>query len=378
MKSAQLGDVCTIVGGGRLKLSGKQFVEHGYEAYGAGGMNGYLPVAEFNQSGIVLSSIGARCGKCFLAEGQWTSLANTQILFPHPETADIRFLWYQLNDEDRWPKSGAAQPFIRPSDIKAHEVCLPPLEEQRRIVAVLDEAFAAIATATANAEKNLTNVRELVEQATANLLAGEEEGWPEVMLGDVCSISSKLVDPRLDEFIDLPHVGAGNMESRTGAIFDVLTAREEGLISGKFLFDPTMVLYSKIRPYLMKACRPDFNGLCSADVYPLKPVDKKLARDFLFHVLLSREFTAYAEAGSARAGMPKVNRDHLFAYRFRLPSVGRQREISEKIDELADACRCVTQITERKLEQLATLKQSLLHRAFAGELTAAGAGLIAA
>jgi type I restriction enzyme S subunit len=248
-------------------------------------------------------------------------------------------------------------------------VPLPPLEEQRRIVAVLDEAFAAIATATANAEKNLANARELFEQASSKLLTEGGNDWREHTLEDVCTISSKLVDPRLDEFIDLPHIGAGNMESRTGQLSDVRTAREEGLISGKFIFDSTMVLYSKIRPYLMKACCPDFAGLCSADVYPLAPKDGKLDRNFLFHILLGRAFTAYAEAGSARAGMPKVNRDHLFAYRFRLPPIEKQRDLAERIDALADGCRDLTGCLERKLAKLASLKQSLLHRAFSGELT---------
>lgn len=142
MNSVLLSDFCTFVQGGRHKLSGKHFVDRGFPAYGAGGINGYLPNAEFDRSAVVLSSIGARCGKCFLAEGSWSSLANTQVIFPDPQKGDVRFLWYQLNDEMRWPRKGIAQPFIRPSDVKAHRVFLPPLYEQRRIAAVLDKADA--------------------------------------------------------------------------------------------------------------------------------------------------------------------------------------------------------------------------------------------
>lgn len=135
-----LQDIATIVQGGRLKLSGQHFVEVGYPAYGAGGVNGYLEHAEFDQPAVVLSSIGARCGKCFLAEGKWTSLANTQVIIPDQQKADVRFLWYQLNNESRWHRSGSAQPFIKPSDVKAHKVYLPSLAEQRRIAAILDKA----------------------------------------------------------------------------------------------------------------------------------------------------------------------------------------------------------------------------------------------
>lgn len=286
------------------------------------------------------------------------------------------FLW--MSDADGSLRShftGSGIQHLTGQALARLKIPLPPLEEQRRIVALLDEAFAAIATATANAEKNLANARELFESSTSALLNGSE--WPTSSLGEVCAIISKLVDPRLPEFIDLRHIGAGNMESRTGAISGVMTAREEKLISGKFLFDASTVLYSKIRPNLMKACRPDFAGLCSADVYPLTTVSDKLDRDFLFHVLMSREFTAYAEAGSARSGMPKVNRDHLFAYQIRLPAVEIQREIAGRIDELADSCARLASVQESRLAELLSLKRSLLHRAFSGDLISKAAAVVA-
>jgi type I restriction enzyme S subunit len=108
----------------------------------------------------------------------------------------------------------------------------------------------------------------------------------------------------------------------------------------------------------------------------LAPKNGKLDRDFLFHILLSRQFTTYAETGSARAGMPKVNRDHLFAYRLRLPPIEKQRELALRIDGLADGCRDLADCFNRKLKHLANLKHSLLYRAFAGEQM--GAQLLAA
>lgn len=137
-----LREFCSIFQGGRHGLSGNDFVPVGYPAYGAGGMNGCLDTYEFDETAIVLSSIGARCGKCFFVEGLWSSLANTQVIFPDKGQADPRFLWFQLNDERRWHRSGTGQPFIKPSDVKEHKVYLPPLIEQRRIAAILDQADA--------------------------------------------------------------------------------------------------------------------------------------------------------------------------------------------------------------------------------------------
>lgn len=137
---ASLADVANVIQGGRHGLSSNSFVDTGYPAYGAGGLNGYLETYEFDEEAIVLSSIGARCGKCFHAQGKWTSLANTQVIIPDPKRADIRYFWYQLNDEASWRRSGTAQPFIKPSDVKSRKVFLPDLSEQKRIAAILDKA----------------------------------------------------------------------------------------------------------------------------------------------------------------------------------------------------------------------------------------------
>ena len=142
-RTVRLDSICRIVQGGRHKLSGKHFSEDGgYPAYGAGGHNGNLPSYEFDEPAIVLSAIGARCGKCFQPSGRWSSLANTSVFFPDAKLADVRFLWYQLNDESSWHRSGTAQPYIKPSDIKARKVYLPPLAEQKRIAEMLDATDA--------------------------------------------------------------------------------------------------------------------------------------------------------------------------------------------------------------------------------------------
>jgi type I restriction enzyme S subunit len=184
----------------------------------------------------------------------------------------------------------------------------------------------------------------------------------------VCAITSPLVDPRSDEFLNSIHVGAGNIESQTGALVNLKSAREEGLISGKFPFDESMVLYSKIRPYLMKVARPDFGGLCSADMYPLAPLPNQIDRDYLFHLLLSKPFTDYAIQGSARAGMPKVNREHLFQFKAWLPAVKKQKELAAQLDGLHKETQRLVSFYARKLVALEALKRSLLHQAFTGQL----------
>ena len=268
--------------------------------------------------------------------------------------------------------SGSTFPNITTSQLSDLPIPLPPLPEQKRIVAILDEAFAGIDQAVKNTERNLAGARELFESELDRVFREGGEG-SRVRLADVCGIESRLVDPKEPRYLDLPHVGGGNMISKTGELINVKTARDEGLISGKYLFDDRMVLYSKIRPYLEKVCRPDFQGLCSADVYPLLPEHRTLNRNYLYYVLSSRPFTIYAIKGSDRAGMPKVNREHLFAYEFSLPNFEMQAKLAQRLDSLGESQSLLGERLREKLALLDELKQSILQKAFAGELTAGDA-----
>ncbi len=291
----------------------------------------------------------------------------------HQPKVDPDYLYHALSSDlvfDQFDQLAAGST-VRNLNIglaKSVEIPYPPLAEQQRIVGLLDEAFEGIATAKANAEKNLQNARALFESHLQSVFTQRGPGWVEKRLADVCTITSTLVDPRKKEFLDLTHVGAGNIESKTGIFVDLKTALEEGLISGKFLFDESMVLYSKIRPYLMKVARPDFPGLCSADMYPLSPISHEITRNFLFHLLLSKTFTDYAILGSARAGMPKVNREHLFEFKTWLPNLTQQKAIASQLDALSSETHRLADLYERKLAALDSLKKSLLHQAFTGEL----------
>jgi len=295
---------------------------------------------------------------------------NVMGVIPKPGKINSEFLFYFFLAHDLSEFANEAHlPSIRKTVVEDWPIILPvSLAEQQRIVGLLDEAFAGLATAKANAEKNLQNARALFESHLQSVFTQRGPGWVETTLDEVCAITSTLVDPRKEEFLDLTHVGAGNIESKTGVFVDLKTAREEGLISGKFLFDESMVLYSKIRPYLMKVARPDFEGLCSADMYPLSPIKKVITRDYLFHLLLSKHFTDYAIQGSARAGMPKVNRDHLFEYRVWLPDVAKQKRLAANLDDLREETQRLARLYERKHAALEGLKKSLLHQAFSGEL----------
>jgi restriction endonuclease S subunit len=303
------------------------------------------------------------------------------IVFRPCQSLDKEYLYYYLSRPD-FREEGASrmggavgQQRVSKEFIENYPILLPSLSEQQQIVGILDKAFEGIATAKANAEKNLQNARAIFESQLNSVFSHRGDGWVEKAFDEICEISSVLVDPRQREYLNLPHVGGANIVSKTGELVELKTAKEEKLISPKFVFDETMVLYSKIRPYLMKVSRPDFQGLCSADIYPLSVKAGQLDRNYLFYLLLSPEFTEYAISGSARAGMPKVNRDHLFAFHVHLPSIAKQRQFAGKLDNLYKETQRLESIYQKKLTALEELKKSLLHQAFTGQLTTSNLAL---
>lgn len=336
--------------------------------------------AELKAGDVLLAIVGqGSINKCNVfesrQEARFIFTRALGLIRPKRSRLDPYFLKYFLQSShgkgmvDAGIGGTSGQQVVTTTHLKSLEIPLPPLDEQQKIVAVLDDLFDSVDCARANAEANVRNARELFESVKLRALGRAGENCETVVLSDVANISSGLVDPRDDLYADMLHIGAGNMVSGADELVDVKTAREEKLISGKYIFDHRMVLYSKIRPYLRKAARPNFGGLCSADVYPLNPNPDKLNRDFLFHLLLGRHFTDYAISGSDRAGMPKVNREHMFAYTFQLPPLETQLQIAAVIDDAQIACAALYAMFRRKLCELDDLRQSLLQRAFAGELT---------
>lgn len=319
---------------------------------------------------IIIIMDGSNSGEIFT--GLNGALATTMgIIEFSRDLLTSKYLLHFLNfHRERFTKSrtGSAIPHLSKEEFENLEISLPPLPEQRRLVALLDDLFEKLEKAKENAEKNLHNAKDLFDSCFESYFDDSKDKWEEFRMDKLCFIESKLIDPKEERYLDLTHVGAGNIESKTGKLHSLQTAKEEKLKSGKFLFDDSMVLYSKIRPYLMKVVRPNFKGLCSADIYPLSINHSLIVRDYLYYLLLSRKFTDYAIKGSGRAGMPKVNRTHLFAYKVKIPTIQEQKIIVEKLNNLSVKIYNLESIYKKKLAQLNDLKQSILHQAFTGKL----------
>ncbi len=258
-------------------------------------------------------------------------------------------------------------------------VHLPPLPTQRRIAAQLKEQLAEIDRARTAQQSQLEAAKALPASSLRGVFSdgSRESGsatgsshWPMVSLGKVCGIVARQVDPKLPEYSILPHVNGENMASGTRQLLNIRSAAEDGMTSGKYLFEAGDVLYSKLRPYLRKVAVVDFRGVCSADMYPLRPDKALLDPDYMAWMLVSDGFTRYAVEESQRARMPKINRGELFAWTFKLPPLPVQRTLATRLRSEIAAATELRVALEAKLATLDRLPAALLRQVF-GEVSQA-------
>lgn len=162
--------------------------------------------------------------------------------------------------------------------------------------------------------------------------------WPVRRLCDVVSLPSGQVNPMRLPYSEQILIAPDHVESGTGRLLELRTAADQGASSGKYIVKPGDVVYSKIRPALRKAVITEFEGLCSADMYPMSPSEEIESR-YLLTILLSEQFSRFAESVSGRSGIPKINRSELEEFSVPLPPIEEQRRIVEVLDSAEQKIR---------------------------------------
>ena len=179
---------------------------------------------------------------------------------------------------------------------------------------------------------------------------------------DLVTMRSGQVDPRSAEYRNVPLIAPDHVASQTGRLIKKESAAAQGAISGKYHVQPGDVIYSKIRPYLQKAYKCDFEALCSADMYPLTP-RRGIDPSFILHSILGQAFTDFAVSVSARSGIPKINREDLAEYRMLVPSPAEQRAIGQALDDADDLIAALERMTAKK----EAIKQGMMQQLLTGK-----------
>ncbi|EMM0036578.1 TPA: restriction endonuclease subunit S [Klebsiella aerogenes] len=193
------------------------------------------------------------------------------------------------------------------------------------------------------------------------------KGWLVKPFNTIAYLGNGQVDPKIEPYCSMIHIGPENVISDTGQLIDLKKCSELGLISGKYEFDEKAIVYSKIRPNLNKVCYPKFRGVCSADMYPIW-VGDDIDINYLFQYMLGPGFYKTAVSMSMRTGMPKINRADLNTVPIIIPTMVEQKKIVDILQVWDESISLVDKMLDNSKNIKKALIQQLLtaKRRFSG------------
>ena len=343
-----------------------------------------IPKYRLASGDIVFARTGATTGKSFLVDNPPNAVFASYLIRLRlldkkllPEFVSLFFqtagYWQSIKDGS----SGSAQGGFNATKLGALTIPVPPLAEQQRIVGVLDEAFAGLATAQANAEKNLQNARALFESHLQSVFTQRGKGWVETTLGNE---------------IDLLAGFAFKSAQYTNKEKDIRLLRGDNIIQGCLRWDDVKrwpandtkeyeryelcegdVVLAMDRPWVKAGLK---HATIAADDLPCLLVQRtarlrggpNLENPFLKLLIGSSAFTSHILGVQTGIGVPHISGQQIKDFEFARPPVAEQKHIADNLELLRDETQRLASIYERKLAALEALKKSLLHQAFSGKL----------
>jgi type I restriction enzyme S subunit len=362
-----LGDVIRLEYGKPLDPSSRH-PNGRYPAYGANGAKDRTDRYYCDKPSIIVGRKGS-AGEITLTEDRFWPLDVTYFVEFDREHYDLQFLYYLLSTLELPSLAKGVKPGLNRNEVYALSVKTPPLPEQRRIVAILDEAFDGIAAAKANAEKNLQNARALFESHLQAVFSQHGEEWEIKKIREIAKHSlGKMLDKaknkgemrpylrninvrwfafELSDLLQMPFLSE-ETEKYTAVKGDVLIC-EGGYPGRAAIWEEDYAIYFQKALHRVRFNEPEHNKWF---LYYLYAQDKNGA--------LKQHFSG--------TGIQHFTGQVLAQFEIPLPPISELRRAVAKFEELSTETQRLESIYQRKITALDALKKSLLHRAFSGQL----------
>ena len=290
----KLGDYTDLTWGD-TNTTKNSYVTEGYLAYSASGPDGKLDHYDYDCEGIVLSAIGADCGKTWFASGKWSCIKNTIRFWSTFDDLDNRFLYFATREKDFWPRRGGAQPFIPQGDARNCSIPLPPICLQRKFVEIAEQA---------DKSEFVGCKSQFIEMF---------KGDNQVPLGDICNIEKGATITRNDVLPGEVPVVAGGQEP---SCYHNVANREAGAIT----VSASGAYAGYINFWNCPIFASDCNTIISKD-------DEKTDQTFVYFGLRAMQKQIYGlQKGGAQ---PHVYGKDLQKFMFPCPSYAKQIEFSK-------------------------------------------------
>ena len=287
------------------------------------------------------------------------------------------FLFYQLwhLQPEIAGREGAVFASINKAEIEALPIAYAPLAEQQRIVGLLDEAFEGLATAKANAEKNLQNARALFESHLQSVFTQRGPGWLAKRLEDIadadCSLSYGIVQPGEEFDEGMPIVRPTDLTSKVIRLTG-LKRIDPKLAEGykrTTLQGGELLLCVRGSTGVISIASTELVGAnVTRGIVPIRFNRSLLLSEFGFHLLSGGPVQRQIREKTYGTALMQINIRDLRLISLSIPPLNEQRAIAAKLDSLYEETQRLARLYERKLAALEALKKSLLHQAFSGEL----------
>ena len=277
---------------------------------------------------------------------------------------------------------------VRSCDLKWNKLAdllylVPPIVEQHKLVSFLDEKCSEIDAMLSKTRASIEEYKKLkqavITQAVTKGVRGEREmkdsgvawigeipaDWTIQRFARVAEVKSNLVSP--DNYLEYPQISPENIEKDSGKLLlPCKTVAEVGVISGNHLFYKGQILYSKIRPKLNKVCIAPFDGLCSADMYPIETNNDTR---YIMYCILSNGFLQQVSMITEnRVKMPKINQVELSKILVAMPCfLAEQKEIADYLDAKCAEIDGLIAKKEQLAKELESYKKSLIYEVVTGK-----------
>jgi len=331
---------------------------------------------------IVFARTGATTGKSFLIEGPPDAVFASYLIRLRllDKGLSPRFVSLFFQSDDYWEtvkagSAGSAQGGFNASKLGALRIPIPPLGEQWRIVGILDEAFAGIATAKANAEKNLRNARALFASLLATSLVNDKQRWPfrtlDEMVTDDCTLSYGIVQPGEEEEDGLPIVRPVDLIARIIGLDGLkrIDPKRASTYRRTTLQGGELLLCVRGSTGAMAVAADDLKGAnVTRGIVPIRFKRSLLDPEFGYYLFRSEHVQDQIAAGTYGAALMQINIRDLRKLKVAVPELPEQANLVATLSDADANCERLASLYQKKLTTLEALKKSLLHQAFSGQL----------
>ncbi|EPJ5339394.1 MULTISPECIES: restriction endonuclease subunit S [Pseudomonas] len=368
-----LGSVCTLQRG--FDLPTQQRTQGIFPLVSSSGIIDTHNEAPVKAPGVVTGRSGS-VGNVFFIERDFWPL-NTTLYVRDFHGNDPRFVFYLLSQFDlKRFAGGAGVPTLNRNDVHGVPVFVPDkIEEQQRIVAILDEAFAGIATARSAAEQNRQNARALFESYLQSVFSQRGEGWEETTIAD--ATGGVFTGPfgsllHKSDYIEngIPLVNPAHI-TNVGIEPDLrktVSAETAQRLSSYIMRTGDIVIGRRGEMGRCAIVTDAEDGwLCGTGSFVIKP-SNRCDTSYLVRLLRSESCKSRLEEIAGGAVMPNLSNTALGNFPIFLPPIDIQKAVLKEIDALHEQTQRLEALYQCKLEALDELKQSLLHQAFSGNL----------